>query len=102
MIDYYVFEDEATAIASEAMICQIGQTPIVGINAATGQPEPTKAKTERWAIPQQRLDGKWVFPVVPEKMRQNIPVEQQQAWSVAFPHKIETSTDEWWPTPPEI
>lgn len=102
MIEYYVFEDKQTAIAAEAMICQIGQTPIVGINAKTGLPEPTKQKTERWAIPQQRMDGKWVFKRVPQKMRDNIPLEQQDAWDKAFPHTIETATTEWWPTPTEL
>jgi hypothetical protein len=98
MIEYYVFNDEQTAIAAESMICQLGQTPITGINAATGLPEPTKQKTERWAIPQQRLDGKWVFQRVPESMRANIPEEQQQAFNTNYPHIIETYNPEWFNT----
>jgi hypothetical protein len=33
----------------------------VGINAKTGQPAPDAQVTERWAIPQQITDGRWVF-----------------------------------------
>ena len=97
VMEYYVFDTEATAIAAEAMICQLGQTPVTGINAATGLPEPTKQKTERWAIPRQRLDGKWVFQRVPEAMRANIPQPQQSAFDAAYPHTVETESPEWWP-----
>jgi hypothetical protein len=93
--EYYVFDNEATAIAAEAMICQIGQTPIIGINVATGLPEPDKQKTERWAIPQQRVDGKWVFARVPLETRQNIPEAQQEAFNNAFPHLLEEYKDNW-------
>ena len=95
MIEYYVFDTEATATAAEAAICQIGQTPIVGINAATGLPEPEKQKTERWAIPQQRLDGKWVFPVVPKTITDNYPQSVRDGFNLAFPNIIETYSETW-------
>ena len=59
---YHVFNTEAEAIAAEAQVAaQIGCIK-VGVNAKTGLPEPDKQVTERWAIPQQIADGRWVFP----------------------------------------
>jgi hypothetical protein len=59
---YLVFDTEAEAIAAEAQIAQAIGCAIVGVNAATGLPVPTAQRTERWAIPQQIADGRWVFP----------------------------------------
>ena len=58
---YRVFNTEAEAIAAEAAISEAIGCTKVGVNARTGQPEPTKQTTERWAVPQQILDGRWVF-----------------------------------------
>lgn len=58
---YRVFNTEAEAIAAEAVIAEAIGCAKVGVNARTGQPEPTKQATERWAVPQQILDGRWVF-----------------------------------------
>jgi hypothetical protein len=35
---------------------------VVGKNAATGELDPGAQMTEAYAIPQQRLDGKWIIP----------------------------------------
>ena len=102
MIEYYVFDTEATAIAAEAMICQLGQTPIVGVNAATGLPEPNNQKTERWAIPRERLDGKWCFERVPQSVRDGIPQAQQDAFDAAFPNTIEVYSPTWFEIEEEI
>jgi len=63
MSEYYVFNTEQEAIAAEQEISTIGQVPIIGTNAKTGEPNPDAQKVLRWAIPQQRAtDNKWVFP----------------------------------------
>lgn len=63
MNEYYVFNTEEEALAAEQDISIIGQVPIVGTNAKTGEPNPNAQKVLRWAIPQQRVtDNKWVFP----------------------------------------
>lgn len=59
---YRVFDTEAEALAAEAQVAQAIGCIKVGVNAKTGQLEPTKQTTERWAIPQQIEDGRWVFP----------------------------------------
>ena len=59
---YRVFNTEAEAIAAEAQVALDIGCAKVGVNAKTGQPEPDKQVTERWAIPQQITDGRWVFP----------------------------------------
>lgn len=94
-MEYLVFDTEATAIAAEAMICQLGGTPIVGVNAATGLPDPAAQQTERWAIPRQRLDGKWVFPRVPAHRRTHITPVQEAAFDAAFANTIENFSPEW-------
>jgi hypothetical protein len=59
---YRVFDTEDEALAAEAQIAETIGCIKVGVNAKTGQPEPDKQVTERWAIPQQISDGRWVFP----------------------------------------
>lgn len=58
---YRVFATEQEALDAEAQVAlEIGCAK-VGVNAKTGQPEPDKQVTERWAIPTQIADGRWVF-----------------------------------------
>ena len=95
MIEYYVFDTEAEALAAEAYISQAGGVPIIGINAATGQPMPNAAKTERWAIPAQRLDGKWTFPVVPDAIVAAYPEAVQIYFATNFTYTIETYSESW-------
>jgi hypothetical protein len=59
---YRIFDTEAEAIAAEAQIAADIGCIKVGTNAKTGQPAPEAQATERWAIPQQIADGRWVFP----------------------------------------
>src|SRR3954463_5664337 len=80
MARFIIDKDEKTSLESSAIIheragavhSQAGYTVdekghIVGVNAASGKPDPNAQKTERYAIPEQRLDGKWVIPH-PEQM----------------------------------
>ena len=57
---YLVFQTEQEALEAEAAISSAMGFAKPGINAATGQLDNT-AITERWAIPQQIQDGRWVF-----------------------------------------
>jgi hypothetical protein len=59
---YRVFNTEAEAIAAEAQVAADIGCIKVSTNAATGLPDPTAQMTERWAIPVQITDGRWVFP----------------------------------------
>jgi hypothetical protein len=95
MIEYYVFDTEATAISAELYIRQVGQMPITGVNALTGELQPHAAKTEQWATPAQRLDGKWCFARVPANVRANIPAPVQAAFDTNYPHVVETYSTEW-------
>ena len=58
---YRVFNTEAEAVAAEAQIAQSIGCVKIGNNAATGQADHDAQATERWAIPQQIADGRWVF-----------------------------------------
>ena len=59
---YRIFTTEAEAIAAEAQVAADIGCIKVGTNAKTGQPAPDAQVTERWATPQQIVDGRWVFP----------------------------------------
>ena len=95
---HYVFEDKETADGADAYISQVGGAPVVGKNAKTGRPEPEKAKTLRWAIPRERLDGKWVFPVVPESLSSQYPDHIKNYFNENFPHSIEIFQSDWFPS----
>ena len=97
-MECYVFDTEATATAAELYIRQVGQMPITGVNAATGELMPNAAKTERWAIPAQRVtDGKWFFQRIPAHIRANIPQAVQDVFDSNYPHSIETFSPSWLP-----
>lgn len=75
---YRVFDSEQEALAAEAAIAQEMSCPVVGINVRSGHPDPGAQVTERWAIPIQILDGRWVFPSPDE-----VGVESESDWFVA-------------------
>ena len=58
---YRIFNTEAEAITAEAQVAQAIGCIKIGVNAKTGLPAPEAQATERWAIPQQITDGRWVF-----------------------------------------
>ena len=72
---YRVFNTEAEAIAAEEQIAlDIGCVKI-GTNASTGLPAPEAQATERWAIVQQIVDGRWVF-----ESPDDTGVEAEESW----------------------
>ena len=52
-----------------------GATAAALIATQTGQAAPEAQATERWAIPQQITDGRWVFP-----SPDNVGVEAEPGW----------------------
>ena len=58
---YRIFTTEAEAVAAEAQVAQAIGCIKIGTNAKTGLPAPDAQATERWATPQQIVDGRWVF-----------------------------------------
>ena len=88
MMIYYIFNTEQEALAAEQQIVDNvrqwveANVPdalsedglkLRGRNAKTG--EFTDAYTTRWAVPQQILDGRWVFAKPTEEKTAPIPVE---------------------------
>jgi hypothetical protein len=72
---YRVFNTEAEALTAEAQIANNMGYSKIGTNAATGLPDPSAQVTERWAIPQEIADGRWVF-VSPD----DVGVEADLGW----------------------
>ena len=58
---YRIFDTEQEALDAEAQVALDIGCVKVGVNAKTGEAQPDKQVTERWAIPQQIQDGSWVF-----------------------------------------
>jgi len=95
---HYVFDTEALANGAQEYICTVGSVPITGNNAKTGELEPTKAKTELWAIPFQRItDSKWVFPIIPPEVKAQYPQEVVDAFQTNFPNTEEEFDTSWLP-----
>ena len=94
---YFVFDTEAEAIAAEAQISIIGNAPVLGRNAATGKIETEKGKTLRWAIPQQRLDGKWVFPYMGDERLAQFPQDTIDGFNSVFNYVFEEYQSDWFP-----
>lgn len=94
IIQYYVFETEQEALSAEMDISTIGNFPITNVDF-NGVPQLDKQKTERWAIPIQRLDGKWVFPRVPIEIAHTYPQEVLQNFAYKHNYTIEAYFDEW-------
>jgi hypothetical protein len=92
---HYVFGTEQEAINAELQIRQLGNFPLQGINAATGQPEP-KGLTTAWAMPQERLDGKWVFPRVPKNLCNQYPGAIEQ-FIANHTFTVEDYSPDWFP-----
>ena len=96
MPQYLVFNTEQEAIDAELHIRQLGQFPIVGVNALTLQPSQ-EGLTTAWAIPQQRLDGKWVFPVVPDPPL-SAYADEESLFRTTHTFTIEDYQESWFPT----
>lgn len=85
---YLVFDSEQSAIAADAMIGNNVRAWVLqnapnalsddgerlrGRNAATG--ELVDVFTERWAVPRQRQDGRWVFQKPTQDKTAPVPVQ---------------------------
>ena len=96
MSEFYVFTTEQEAIDAVAFIDQAGNLPRRGVNARTKQPaDPTKQQTTTYAVPMERLDGKWVFPRVPEEDRGN--GQLVAAFNAQFSYALEEYDSGWFP-----
>ena len=93
-MEYMIFDTEQIALNAESAIETIGQLPIVGIRISDGEPQPTKQKTEKWGIPRQRLDNKWVLARLPLYFRVAC-AEHEALFDANYPHIIEEFSDDW-------
>jgi hypothetical protein len=75
MSRFLVFSTQAEALDAEAKISNRARElyvafgygvdehgAVIGKNAASGELEPEAQRTQRFAVPAQRLDGAWVLP----------------------------------------
>lgn len=99
---YYVWSSATVASNALYAVNNSGWFPVVGVNAKTHQPATDKQKTVKWteAI-QQRLDGKWVFPRIPNTKLDFLGVSdaERRAWWNTFLPSIEVMQNGWFPDP---
>lgn len=93
-MEYMVFNDLITAENAELAIEQIGQLPIIGINALTGELKPENQKTEKWDIPKKRKDGKYVLRRLPIEFREKY-ADRESQFDSTYPHVIEEYNENW-------
>ena len=100
--EYYVWDTESEAQTALDYINASGWFPIVGVNAATGDPQPDKQQTILWAaeVLQRVTDNKWCFPRIPEARLDaiGVPAEDRQAFLDTFNPSIEEYDPSWFPT----
>jgi hypothetical protein len=104
---YYIFNTEQEALAAEQQIVDNVRQWVAenvpdalsedglklrGRNAKTG--EFTDAYTTRWAVPQQIVDGRWVFAKPTSEKTAPIPVE---IFITNVNASEEVYNKEWWP-----
>jgi hypothetical protein len=118
MAKYLIYDTEQLALDACAKIeqrarelyssagYQVDETgAIIGVNVATGQSDPGAQRTERYAVPEQRLDGKWIVPH-PEQMP-SANVEQQGMLVKDYVAQdltadlVEERQPDWFPPPPD-
>ena len=89
MSDDLVFNDEISATLAEREIAAIEGYPRVGVNAETGEPQPTKQQTTYWDVPQLRKDGKYAFAKPDSEKLSKYPPEFLQELSERHPYTVE-------------
>lgn len=104
-MDYLVFGSEQDALALETQVFAFGKS-VAELNGyetnggivgkADGISKPENQHTLRWAIPKQRLDGKWVF-LSPRYHPSAVDNEtyQQQLGLILGNTVVETYSDDW-------
>jgi len=93
---FYVFETEAEATAAVEQINLIGNAPIPGRSAVTGEVVAEKGVTKSWAQPWQRAtDGKWVFEKVPTEMILSAGKDAEDNFNAAFSYVFEEYENNW-------
>jgi hypothetical protein len=104
MSDYLVFDTAEQAQSMLDFINAYPVFPIVGVNAATGQPATDAQQTTQWAAGiLQRVDGKWCFPAIPPARWRGLgitPAFIDQCIRVFGP-TIEAESPDWWQAPEE-
>jgi hypothetical protein len=77
-MEWYRFDVESDAQAALDYINNHPALPHVGVNAATGEPQPDKCKTTKWCDSVTACtDGKFGFPRVSEKWLDVLGVSEE-------------------------
>lgn len=90
MSRFLVFPTQAEALDAEAKISNRARElyvafgygvdehgAVIGKNAASGELEPEAQRTQRFAVPAQRLDGAWVLPHPDSQPAADVAVNSQ-------------------------
>lgn len=105
-----IIDERARPIYSQAGYEIDENGHIVGVNVGTGQSDPDAQRTERYAIPQQRLDGKWIIPHPEQMPSAQYVIPGTEPPVVLVDHLMAGLTDpvieeyssDWFPPPPDM
>jgi hypothetical protein len=103
-MEYYVFQAEQAANRCITAVNGSGWFPIIGNNAATGEPQPDKQQTIAWVeVATEMLSGEWAIPRIPQDRLDYLEVSQEDrdAFLAAFGQGIRDLTHEDFPQPVE-
>ena len=79
MAEVLSFPTEAAAEAAQAQVATNMGLPRVGVNAATGLPEPNATRTTAWATVQKKWEeDKWYFSKPPESSMDGVSEYTQE------------------------
>lgn len=92
---FYVFDTEQEAMEAEYYISNIAGFPWTPVRGDSNIPYENAQKTERWDIPRQRMDGKWVFISIPDDRLSGYPQGAIDGFVNGFTYVIEEINDDW-------
>jgi hypothetical protein len=96
---YYVYDTLELAQAALTFINTTAGVPLPSVNMATGALS-YDSPTTTWAVIRQRLDGKYVFPKVPDVITQHFPSSTISTFN-SVPYTLEEYSSGWFPVETE-
>lgn len=70
--------------------------PIIGTNAKTGNKNPKSISTG-WALTQETLQGKFVYPIISADKLEGWPIEIIEEYMTLYPYEVEEYDSTWFP-----
>lgn len=97
MTDCMVFQNLGIATAALVHIDNLIKVPITGKRQKDSEEMPGKEKTERFAVPVERPDGKFFIEAIDPVRFPEYTQAEKQFIETQFPHTVEVFDRSWVP-----